>query len=52
MSKLRDIKAGVPQCPVLSLTLYNMYMNDIRQTAGANLTLFSDDTSLYAREQR
>jgi hypothetical protein len=51
-STLRNIKAGVPQGFVLSPTLYNLYINDIPQTAGVNLALFADDTSLYATEHR
>jgi hypothetical protein len=52
MSAPRDIKAGVPQGSVLSLSLYNLYVNDTPQTIGVNVALFADDTSLYATECR
>jgi retron-type reverse transcriptase len=52
MSTLRDIKAGVPQGSVLSPTLYNLFINELPQTAGVNLALFADDTSLYATEHK
>jgi hypothetical protein len=52
MSTLRDMEAGVPQDFILFLTLYNLYINDIPQTAGVNLALVADDTSLYVTEHR
>jgi hypothetical protein len=48
----RDTEAGVPQSSVLSPTLYNVYINDIPQTPGANFALFADDTCLYATEHK
>jgi hypothetical protein len=52
MSTARDITAGVPQCFVLSPTLYNLYISDTPQTTGVNLALFADDTSLYATKHK
>jgi retron-type reverse transcriptase len=48
MSTLREMQAGVPQGSVLSTTLYNMYINDAPQTHSVYLSLFADDTCLYA----
>jgi hypothetical protein len=42
----------MPQGSVLSPTLYNMYINDAPQTPGVYLTLFTDDTSLYATDRK
>jgi hypothetical protein len=42
------MKAGVPQVSILSLTLYNLYINDTPQTIGVNPVLFADDVCLYA----
>jgi hypothetical protein len=50
LSTPRDIKAGVPQGPVLSPTLYSLYINDTPQTRGVCLGLFADDTYTYMRE--
>jgi hypothetical protein len=52
MSTPREMQGGVPQCSVLSLTLYNIYINDTPQTPGVNLTFFADDTCLYATERK
>jgi hypothetical protein len=52
MSTPREMQAGVPQCSVLSLTLFNMYKNVAPQTRGVHLTLFADDTCLYATDRR
>jgi hypothetical protein len=41
MSRPREIQAGVPQMSVLSLTLYNMYINNAPQTPGVHLSLFA-----------
>jgi hypothetical protein len=46
------MQAGVPQGPVLSPTLYNLYINDTLQTPGMNLALFADDTCLYATDRK
>jgi hypothetical protein len=51
ISTPRYMQAGVPQGSVLSPTLYNLYINDIPQTAGVNLALFADDTCLYATDR-
>jgi hypothetical protein len=42
----------VPQSSVLSPTLCNLYINDIPQGIGVNLSLFTDDTCLYATERK
>jgi hypothetical protein len=51
MSVTREMQAGVPHS-VLSPTLYNMYINDARQTHGVHLALFADDTWLYATDRK
>jgi hypothetical protein len=40
------------QGSVLSLTLYNLYINETPQTPGVNLALFADDTCLYATDRK
>jgi hypothetical protein len=44
------MKAGVPQGSILFPTPCNLYINDTPQTVGVNLSLFADDTCLYAAE--
>jgi hypothetical protein len=48
----REIQAGLPQGSVLALILYNLYISDAPQTPGVQLTLFADDTSIYATERK
>jgi hypothetical protein len=48
ISTPRGMRAGVPQCSVMSPTLYNMYINNAPRTLGVYLALFADDTCLYA----
>jgi hypothetical protein len=48
MSMPREMQAGVPQVSVLSPALYSMYINDTPETPGLYLTLFADDTCIYA----
>jgi hypothetical protein len=50
MSTPRIMQAGVPQGPVLSPILFNMYIHDAPQTHGVNLALVADDTCLYATD--
>jgi hypothetical protein len=52
LSMPREMQAGVPQGSVLSPTLYNLYIDDTPQTIVVNLTLFADDTCLYATERK
>jgi hypothetical protein len=52
MSTPRYMQAGVSQGSVLSLTWYNLYINDTPQTHGVNLALFADDTCLYATDRK
>jgi hypothetical protein len=52
MSTPKYMQAGVPQGSVLSITLYNLYINDTHQTPGVNLALFADDTCLYATDRK
>jgi hypothetical protein len=49
LSTPRYMQAGVPQGSLLSLTLYNLYINDTPQTPGVNIALFANDTS-YMRQ--
>jgi hypothetical protein len=50
MSTPRYMQTGVPQGSILSLTLYNLYINDTHQTYFINLAPFADDTCLYVTE--
>jgi hypothetical protein len=52
MSTLRYMDADVPQGSILSLTLYNLYINDIPQAIGGHLALFADDTFLYTTDRK
>jgi hypothetical protein len=46
------MQAGLPQGSELSPTLYSLYVNDALQTPGVYLTLFVDDTRLYATNRK
>jgi hypothetical protein len=52
MSTPKIMQAEVPQGFILSLTLFNMYINDTPQTIGVHLALFADDTCLYVTERK
>jgi hypothetical protein len=52
LSTPRYMEAGVPQGPVLSPTLYNLYINDTPQATNLHLALFADDTCLYATDRK
>jgi len=48
MSVPREIRAGVPQGPVLSPILYELYINDTQETPGLHTALLADETRMYA----
>jgi hypothetical protein len=52
MSTPRDIQAGMPQCSVLSPTLYILYINNTPRTPGVYLGLFADDNCIYATDRK
>jgi hypothetical protein len=48
----RVMQTGVPQCCVLSPTLFKMYINDGPQTHGIHLALFAEDSCLYSADRK
>jgi hypothetical protein len=52
MSAPREVQAELAQGSVLSLMLYNLYINDAPQTPGTQLALFADDTCIYAIDRK
>jgi hypothetical protein len=52
MSTPRDIEAKVPQKSVLSLKLYNLYLNNTPQSPAVCLGLFADDTCINATDRK
>lgn len=51
LSSLCNIEAGVPQGSCLSPLLYSLYINDFSTLNIATVSLFADDTLLYASNQ-
>jgi hypothetical protein len=48
----RKMQAGVPQGSAISLTLFNMHINDASQICGVHLSRFANDTGRYAIDQK
>lgn len=47
-SRLKQIKAGVPQELTLGPILYNIFTNDIPTSNKTYLAIYADDTAIYA----
>jgi hypothetical protein len=47
-SKLKEIKAGVPQGSMLGPVLYLLYTCDVFQTANTKIATFADNTAVMA----
>jgi hypothetical protein len=47
----RKIAAGAPQGSVLAPVMYGLYINDTPAATGTHLSLFADDTRIYATEK-
>jgi hypothetical protein len=48
LSRPLTVSMGVPQCSILRLTLFSVYINDVALAAGDSLIhLYADDTILY-----
>ena len=47
-SEWADISAGVPQGSVLGSLLFLVYVDDLVENVGCDITLFADDTSLFS----
>ena len=44
-----NLKAGVPECSILSPFLFHIYIIDIVRSINSHIRLFVDDTSLYSK---
>lgn len=47
-STTKHITYGLPQCAVLSPTLYNVYIHDFPRTQDCKIAFFADDTAFFA----
>ena len=43
------VNAGVPQGPILSPTLFLLYINDLPHGVICNITIYADDTTLCSK---
>jgi hypothetical protein len=48
-SKIKSLKAGVPQSSVLGPLLFILYINDLVDEVNLDLRIYADDTTLYLK---
>ena len=48
-SQENPINAGVPLGSILSVTLFALYINELPDDAIYNITVYTDDTTLYSK---
>ena len=46
------VNAGVPQDSILGLTLFLLYINDLRDDVICDIAIYADDTTLYSKYDR
>lgn len=51
ISNSREIKAGLPQGPCLSPSLFNLFTNDISVNANSKVSLFTDNTMFIPKNK-
>jgi hypothetical protein len=51
LSTVREIEAGVPQCSVLSPTLYAIFTADIPKPDETKIALYADDTAILTHSE-
>ena len=43
------VNVGVPQCSILGVTLFLLYINGLRDDVNCNIAIYADNTSLYSK---
>ena len=43
------VNAGVTEGSILALTLFLLYINDLRDVVSCNIAIYADDTTIYSK---
>ena len=44
-----QVNTGVPQGPILGLTVFLLFINDLPDDVICNIAIYTDDTTLYSK---